>query len=167
MKQSQQRARGAVASLAAALALLLTACASSSESAETEPPATAAPTTAAPTTAAPTTVPATTSAPTTTEAPPGSLPPDSAAMLALGEELFQRTAGGIGCQACHGTDALGGAGPNILGKSADTIRVQLESNESMAFIILDAEEIEAIAVYLDFLEQEALGGDSAGQGGGG
>ncbi len=81
--------------------------------------------------------------------------PPAADLVALGEELFQRTAGGIGCQACHGSDALGDFGPNILGKSAETIKVQLDTNENMTFIILTDEEIEAIAAYLAVLQANA------------
>lgn len=75
-------------------------------------------------------------------------------LIAQGEDLFQNTAGGIGCQACHGRDALGDIGPNILGKSAETIQVQLDTNDIMYFIILSPQEVEAIAAYLAWLEEE-------------
>jgi mono/diheme cytochrome c family protein len=75
-------------------------------------------------------------------------------LLALGEEVYQVTAGGIGCKSCHGTDGLGDIGPAIIGKSAETIRIQLDFNENMFFIILTDEEIEAVAAYLKVLQRE-------------
>ena len=75
-------------------------------------------------------------------------------LIALGETIFQETAGGIGCQACHGRDGKGDIGPDIRGKSFETIMIQLESNEAMAFIILSVDEVEALAAYLDWLEKQ-------------
>jgi mono/diheme cytochrome c family protein len=75
-------------------------------------------------------------------------------LVAAGEKIFQETAGGIGCQACHGRDALGDVGPNIVGKSAETIQTQLDTNEAMQFIILSSEDIEALAAYLDWLAEQ-------------
>ncbi len=134
------------------------AAASCGGSAAEEEPATsattlaAAPTTVAASTAAPTTAAAT----TTTTAGPDPAPTSTGAadVVALGEELYQRTAGGIGCQACHGTDGLGDVGPAVIGKDAATIKIQLETNEAMTFIVLSDAEIEAVAAYLAVLQAE-------------
>ncbi|MBW7884391.1 MAG: hypothetical protein H3C34_17475, partial [Caldilineaceae bacterium] len=72
-------------------------------------------------------------------------------VVAKGEEVFQVTAGGVGCQICHGPDAKGLIGPNIRGKTADDIRYQFENNSRMRFIVLADEEIEAVATYLQYL----------------
>lgn len=71
-------------------------------------------------------------------------------VLTLGEEIFQRTAGGMGCQACHGTDASGvrGVAPNITGVSAGTIQSALNRVPQMRHITLGAAEVEAVAAYI-------------------
>lgn len=137
--------------LIGAVALMVAACGGGSSEADeapntTRPPATTITATTMPTatTAAPTTMP-----PTTSE----SAAPDQ---LALGEEIYQTTAGGVGCAACHGADGLGLVGPNVLGKSAGTIKANLEGTDAMLFIVLSDEEIEAVAAYLAFLELEAI-----------
>ena len=79
--------------------------------------------------------------------PPTPAPPD---VVAQGEDIFQRTAGGTGCQACHGTDAGGksGSGPRIVGRPAPAIRAALNRVPQMSHIELTDEEIEAVAAYL-------------------
>ncbi len=68
--------------------------------------------------------------------------------VALGEELFQKTAGGTGCALCHGKDASGMLGPDIRDKSADDIRDALASVDAMSSISLKNEEVLAVAAYL-------------------
>ena len=104
------------------------------------------------TTAATTTVPAgatTTSPPTTTgftTTLPGS---DDEALLALGKEVFEVTAGGLGCAFCHGSDGRGNAyGPNILGRSKEDISNALRWADGMTDIELTPEELEAVARYV-------------------
>ncbi|MFQ5922348.1 MAG: c-type cytochrome [Anaerolineales bacterium] len=145
------------------LAAVLTACSQSTASASIDDEPVEQPPTAIP---APTAIPEPTAAPTESEQEPAEIPmpdiptntdsgsPSDDELVALGEELYQRTAGGIGCQACHGVDASGDVGPNILGKSAQTIQTQLESNEAMQFIILSDSEIQAVAAYLGWLESQ-------------
>jgi mono/diheme cytochrome c family protein len=72
-------------------------------------------------------------------------------VLAGGQEIYQKTAGGVGCQLCHGADAKGLIGPSIVGKTADDIRTQFETNDQMKFIVLNNQEIEAVATYLQYL----------------
>jgi mono/diheme cytochrome c family protein len=145
------------------LAMVLTACSQSTVSASIDDEPAVQPPTA---TSAPTAIPEPTAAPTESEQEAAEIPmpdtpsdtnggsPSEDELVALGEEIYQRTAGGIGCQACHGVDASGDVGPNILGKSAQTIQTQLESNEAMQFIILSDSEIQALAAYLGWLESQ-------------
>lgn len=73
-------------------------------------------------------------------------------VIARGEDIFQRTAGGRGCAACHGKDARGQVGPDIRGRSASDIRRALKSVDLMQFISLTDDEIEAVVAYLQFLK---------------
>lgn len=57
--------------------------------------------------------------------------------IAAGKVIFEETAGGVGCQSCHGIDAKGGFGPDIRGANAGSIREQLMGNEDMQFIKLE------------------------------
>jgi mono/diheme cytochrome c family protein len=69
-----------------------------------------------------------------------------------GELLFQQTAGDVGCQYCHGTDAKGLVGPDIREADASKIQFALGKVEAMAFIYLTEEEIQDVAAYLQSLE---------------
>ena len=72
-----------------------------------------------------------------------------------GEELYQKTAGGIGCQFCHGADGKGvpNTAPDVRGKSADDITRAL-NGEAMSFISMTEEEIEAVTAYLKYLQSQ-------------
>ncbi|MDZ4134824.1 MAG: c-type cytochrome [Paracoccaceae bacterium] len=75
-----------------------------------------------------------------------------------GKEIFEKTAGGVGCASCHGEAALGdiGIGPNIRGKDSVTILKQLQVNEKMKFIHLEPDEVDQVSAYLRYLhDQEA------------
>lgn len=83
------------------------------------------------------------------------------AVLARGREIFQKTAGGVGCAYCHGPEAKGGAGgttaPNIRGGVATEakLRAALAGGAPlMSFIKLDDEEIEAVLRYVQSLDQQ-------------
>lgn len=67
-----------------------------------------------------------------------------------GEDIFLRTAGGTGCQACHGMEAEGinGSGPRIVGRRTPAIRAALNRVPQMSHIDLTDEQIEAVAAYL-------------------
>ena len=82
------------------------------------------------------------------EPPPTPAPPG---VVALGEEVFQVTAGGVGCQSCHGRDAKGNIGPNIIGRDVGGVRRALSGVAQMAFIELTEEEIVGVAAYLQTL----------------
>jgi len=89
-----------------------------------------------------------------TPAPTPTPKADTAALKAKGEEIFQKTAGGVGCQYCHGKDAKGGnLGPDIRGKTGEEIIGAL-GRDPMTFIYLTDEEIEAVAIYLKYLQSQ-------------
>lgn len=82
---------------------------------------------------------------------------DAADPLKLGELVFMETAGGVGCAACHGTDARGDpemAAPDIRGRTATDIYNALDTRVQMAFITLTSEEVTAVAAYLQALAQD-------------
>lgn len=72
--------------------------------------------------------------------------------VARGELIF-KTAGGVGCIACHGPEGRGGTGiapPNI-GASAEKIRDRLATVPAMSFLSLTEQEILDVAAYLQSL----------------
>ena len=69
----------------------------------------------------------------------------------MGETLFQRTAGGIGCAGCHGADASGKVGPNIIGSSSVQIKTALQTVTAMSFLKLADSDIDAVSAYLNSL----------------
>ena len=79
---------------------------------------------------------------------------DSDTSVSNGEEIFQRGAGGVGCQYCHAADARGKVGPNIRGKSPEAIKQALGTVLQMSFISLTEEDIEAVAAFLKHLESQ-------------
>lgn len=68
-----------------------------------------------------------------------------------GKQIFERTAGGVGCASCHGASGEGDVGPNIRGKDEVAIMKQLKVNDQMAFIDLTKEEVDQVAAYLRYL----------------
>lgn len=73
--------------------------------------------------------------------------------VAAGKVIFEETAGGVGCQSCHGIDASGDSAPDIRGQDARAILQQLRRNENMQFIELTKSEIDQVAAYLQFLHE--------------
>jgi len=67
------------------------------------------------------------------------------ALVEEGREIFEETAGGVGCAMCHGPTAEGDIGPAIQGADPAMIRGQLDTNDQMAFISLSDEEIEQVS----------------------
>ncbi len=85
---------------------------------------------------------------------PTSASPSPAAMRAKGEQIYQKTAAGIGCQSCHGVDGKGSnLGPTVRGATADGIKRALGS-DVMRFISMSEEDIQDVAVYLKYLESQ-------------
>ncbi len=80
-------------------------------------------------------------------------PADPAELVAQGREVFEKTAGNIGCAACHGHFGMGdlGRAPNI--RSADETRVKnsLAGVGAMRFFTLSAQEFQAVLSFLRHL----------------
>lgn len=70
---------------------------------------------------------------------------------AAGKVIFEETAGGVGCGACHGSDATGDIGPDIRGRDSVTILGALKTVDDMGFIELSQEEIAQVSDYLRHL----------------
>ena len=147
--------KGKVARLAIALAVvlgvaaLLGACSTSSDTTVSIPAQTPAP-------APPPDEPAPSPEPST---PASSEDPmvdtnDREQLISLGKDLYNESAGGVGCAMCHAADARGDIGPNLLGRSLGDIQFALENNEQMSFISVTPEEVEAIAAYLQQLNTQ-------------
>jgi len=100
-----------------------------------------------PTTTSDPSAPTTTTSPVTTTTEPEG-PGDD--VLALGKEIWDVTAGGVGCANCHGFDAKGTSnGPNIIGQSKSAIAGALGGGIiDMNDIKLTADELEAVYQYL-------------------
>ncbi len=76
-------------------------------------------------------------------------------LIADGRILFERTAGQVGCAACHNAFGTGdsGVGPYVRGVSQENILNALEGIEEMEFFDLSNEEVSAITEYLRWLGQ--------------
>ena len=72
-----------------------------------------------------------------------------------GQKIFEETAGGIGCQACHGMDAAGVIGPDIRGKDPVAILDALGRVPDMGIIELTPEQVDQVAAYLRQLHDTA------------
>jgi DNA-binding beta-propeller fold protein YncE/mono/diheme cytochrome c family protein len=73
-----------------------------------------------------------------------------------GREIFEKTAGGIGCAACHGMDARGGAqakAPDIRGADEMRIRAALAGVAVMSRLTLNDAQIAAVATHLQELNK--------------
>lgn len=77
-------------------------------------------------------------------------------LIAAGQVIFEETAGGVGCMACHGEDGSGDFGPDIRGKNSVEILDQLRINPDMQFIALDQEQLDQVTAYLQFLHDTSV-----------
>lgn len=133
-----------------AVLVALTACASSTGAASSAP---------SPADASTLSAPAASAALATQQATqPADRPGDP---LAKGKLLFEKTAGGVGCAACHGLDAKGNGpagvnAPTIRGKNEGDVRAAIAGGVPMmtTIIKLDDDEIAAVVAYLDYLSQQ-------------
>lgn len=74
------------------------------------------------------------------------------ALLALGQEIYDVTAGGVGCALCHGSSGEGTSyGPRIAGRSKEDIDGALRWAGDMINIELSAEELDGVALYVAML----------------
>jgi DNA-binding beta-propeller fold protein YncE/cytochrome c553 len=83
--------------------------------------------------------------------------PAGETLQARGRDLFERTAGGTGCAACHGMDGRGQAAlstPDIRGVGEDRVRAALDAVALMRNIRLTDEEIAAVVEHLRVLNQQ-------------
>jgi mono/diheme cytochrome c family protein/DNA-binding beta-propeller fold protein YncE len=74
---------------------------------------------------------------------------------ALGRAIFEKTAGGVGCAACHGVDGRGGArlnAPDIRGANEMRLRAALAGVAAMSFTLNEA-EITAVVAHLQELNK--------------
>jgi mono/diheme cytochrome c family protein len=91
--------------------------------------------------------------PDDTVAPTTTAPEDDGAadaILALGMEVYNVTAGGVGCAKCHALDGQGTSdGPNILGSGKSAISGAMGGGiPDMEDVKLTAEQLEAVYRYL-------------------
>jgi DNA-binding beta-propeller fold protein YncE len=92
-----------------------------------------------------------------TPAPKPAAAAGGASPLALGRTIFEKTAGGVGCAACHGTDARGGAqfsAPDIRGADEMRVRAALAGVAVMSRITLSDAEIAAVVAHLQELNKQ-------------
>ncbi|MBI2185850.1 MAG: c-type cytochrome [Acidobacteria bacterium] len=74
-----------------------------------------------------------------------------------GRMIFEKTAGGIGCAACHGLNGRGGAqlnAPDIRGADEARLRAALAGVAAMSRITLNDAEIAAVVAYLQELNTQ-------------
>jgi mono/diheme cytochrome c family protein len=77
--------------------------------------------------------------------------------LALGREIFEKTAGGVGCASCHGMNGRGGAqlnAPDIRGANEMRVRSALAGVVVMSQITLNDGEIAAVLAHLQELNKQ-------------
>jgi len=77
--------------------------------------------------------------------------------LALGREIFEKTAGGVGCASCHGLNGRGGAqfdAPDIRGANEQRLRAALAGVVVMSRITLNDAEIAAVVAHLAELNRQ-------------
>jgi mono/diheme cytochrome c family protein len=95
----------------------------------------------------------------TTTTTVGEKTPENDPLLALGKLVWEETAGGVGCQDCHGIDAKGKSeAPNVVGAGRTKIATALAGGVvDMNFDTkLTSEEIDAVAAYLAYLVQHPV-----------
>ena len=77
--------------------------------------------------------------------------PRAGIRLRLGRTIFEKTAGGVGCAACHGMNGRGGAqfnAPDIRGADEMRVRSALAGVVVMSRIMLNDAEIAAVVAHL-------------------
>jgi len=80
-------------------------------------------------------------------------------LLEKGKQVYDYTAGGVGCAYCHGLDGKGHGesgedAPNIRGKTATDVKQALSNVIYMELIEMSNEEIEAVGAYLQYLNTQ-------------
>jgi mono/diheme cytochrome c family protein len=88
---------------------------------------------------------------------PAAAPAAGSSPLALGRTIFEKTAGDVGCAACHGMDARGGVqfkAPDIRGADEMRVRAALAGVTVMSRIALNDAQIAAVVVHLQELNKQ-------------
>jgi mono/diheme cytochrome c family protein len=89
-------------------------------------------------------------------APTPAAAPATAGALS-GRMIYEKTAGGVGCAACHGMNGRGGAqlnAPDIRGADEARLRSALAGVAAMNRITLSDAEIAAVVAHLQELNQQ-------------
>ncbi len=90
-------------------------------------------------------------------AKPAVAPAAGSTPLAIGRTIFEKTAGDVGCAACHGLDAKGGVqfkAPDIRGADEMRVRAALAGVTVMTRIALNDAEIAAVVAHLQELNKQ-------------
>jgi mono/diheme cytochrome c family protein len=85
---------------------------------------------------------------------PGTTAAQDPDLVAKGKVIFEQTAGGVGCQYCHGLDGKGKsefASPDIRGKQAEDVVQAMATRTLMAGVKLSDPEVRAVVAYLGTL----------------
>ncbi|TAK74867.1 MAG: cytochrome c [Dehalococcoidia bacterium] len=80
------------------------------------------------------------------------------AVLVRGKEIFEKTAGGVGCAACHGMDGKGSScigAPANRGADEEQVRKALATVGMMSIVKLTDDEIKAVVAYLAVLGKQS------------
>lgn len=79
--------------------------------------------------------------------------PEPNELAAAGRVVFEKTAGGIGCAACHGRFGMGDltTAPNIRGANETRLRNALGGVGAMRFLALTPEQVKAVQAFLAYL----------------
>jgi len=88
---------------------------------------------------------------------PAAAPAGGGNALARGREIFEKTAGGVGCASCHGLNGRGGAqfnAPDIRGANEMRVRSALAGVVVMSQITLNDAEIAAVVAHLAELNRQ-------------
>ncbi len=70
-----------------------------------------------------------------------------------GKKIYEELAGGVGCQACHGMDAMGVIGPDIRGKDPVAILEAMKTVPDMGIVELTELQVDQVAAYLRALHE--------------
>jgi len=144
-------ARGLLLVLTATLAALAVACSGGAANSSAGTANAASAKSSAPVSAAPA------GAAAAAATPPASTGDPEKDLVAKGKVIFQQTAGGVGCQLCHGMTGKGDGSanlgaPNIQGADISKIRGALEGGVPvMQFIKLSDDELQAVAAFVKSL----------------
>ena len=85
---------------------------------------------------------------------PGAAVAQDPDLVAKGKVIFEQTAGGVGCQYCHGLDGKGKsefASPDIRAKQPEDVIQAMATRPLMSIVKLSDSEVRAVVAYLAVL----------------